>query len=323
MPRKIEISHRTIIFTFFLMGALWFLWQIRDIVVILFVSLLVMVIINPIVRRLSKYKVPKGLSVLILYFLFIGALIVSLIGIIPALIDQTSNLTSQFPSYIQNLHLSSAISDSIQTQVLAKVGDLSGSLLGVGLGIVTNIITFLTILTFAFYLLMAREKLEQKLSDLVGEKRAGDIADFIDELEVKLGGWARGQIILMITVGVLYYIGLRVLGIPYALPIAILAGFLEIVPFIGPILGAIPALLIAFGITPFMGVATLALMFLVQQVENYVLVPKIMQRSVGVEPIVTLIALAIGLQIAGITGVLISVPVVITLQILFKRHFLI
>ena len=94
-------------------------------------------------------------------------------------------------------------------------------------------------------------------------------------------------------------------------------------PYVGPILGAIPAVFIGFGISSVMGFATIALMFLVQQIENYILVPKIMERSVGVAPIITLIALAIGLKIAGITGVLISIPVVITLQVLIKKHFLV
>ena len=323
MPKKVEISHKTIIFILVTLGALWFIWEIRDVVLILFVSLLVMVILNPIVRKLSKFKIPKALAVLIVYFVFFGVIIVSLVGIIPALIEQTTNFALRLPIYIENLHLSNAISNQISMQVLSRVGDLSGSVLGFGLGVLSNIVTILTVLTFAFYLLMAREKIDDQLAFLVGEKKADQIADFIDELEIKLGGWARGQILLMVSVGILDYLGLRALGIPYAISIAILAGFLELVPYVGPIMGAIPALFIGFGISPIMGFATLALMFLIQQLENYVLVPKIMERSVGVAPIITLIALAIGLKIAGIPGVLISVPLLITLQVLIKKHFLV
>ncbi len=223
MPRKVEISHRTILFTLFTLGAIWFIWEIRDIVLIIFVSLLVMVILSPIAKRLSKYKIPKALAVLIVYFVFFGAIIVSIIGIVPALIEQTTNFASGFPGYIQNLHVSSAISDQISMQVLSRVGDLPASILGFGLGVIGNIVTILTILTFAFYLLMAREKIDDQLALYVGEKKAERIADFIDELEVKLGGWARGQILLMLSVGIMAYAGLRVLGIPYAIPLAILS----------------------------------------------------------------------------------------------------
>jgi predicted PurR-regulated permease PerM len=323
MPRKIEISHRTIIFTFFLMGAIWFIWEIRDIVLILFVSLLIMVILHPIARRLSKFRIPKALSVLIVYFIFFGSVIVSLVGIIPPLVEQTTNFVSGFPTYIANLHIPSAISNQVSGQILSRVGDLPESILGFGFGVVANIVTILTVLTFAFYLLMARDKLDKQLSYLVGDKKSHEIGEFIDELEVKLGGWARGQILLMVSVGVLNYLGLLILGIPYALPIAILAGFLELVPYVGPILGAIPALFIGFGISPALGLGTALLAFLVQQLENYILVPKIMERSVGVTPIITLLSLAIGFKVAGIAGVLISVPVVITLQVLVKRKFLV
>jgi predicted PurR-regulated permease PerM len=101
-----------------------------------------------------------------------------------------------------------------------------------------------------------------------------------------------------------------------------LAGLLEIVPYIGPIIAAIPAVIIGFGISPVIGLATAALALLIQQLENYVLVPKVMEKSVGVSPIVTLLSLAVGFKVAGIVGALISVPVVITLQVLSKEYIL-
>jgi len=124
----------------------------------------------------------------------------------------------------------------------------------------------------------------------------------------------------MFLVGVFTYIGLLLLGIEFALPLAILAGLLEIVPYVGPILAAVPAAIVGFGISPLMGAATIALAFLIQQLENYFLVPKIMQKSVGVSPLITLLALSIGFRLAGILGVVISVPVVITLQVLGKYY---
>src|SRR5579859_2948177 len=105
MPRKIEISYRTIIFTFLFAGLVFFIYEIRDIVLILFVALLIMVILNPLVKKLSKFKIPKSLSILIVYIVFLGIIIVSFAGIVPALIDQTSNFTAGLPTYIENLHI--------------------------------------------------------------------------------------------------------------------------------------------------------------------------------------------------------------------------
>ncbi len=310
-------------FTLFVIGAIWFVYQIRDIVFVFFISLLIMVVLNPIVKKLSRLKVPRAISVLVVYLLFFALIIVSLAGILPPLVEQTGNFASHFPTYIKNINIPSAINDQISSQVLLRVGDLPSVVVGFGVGLISNFLTLLTVLTFAFYLLMARNKLEHTLTEFLGEKKANMVEGFLDELEIKISGWVRGEFILMFTVGVFNYIGLTLLNIPFALPIAIFAGLLEIVPYVGPIFGAVPGLLIGFGISPVMGLATAALAFLVQQVENYVLAPKIMEKSVGVSPVVTLLSLAIGFKIAGIVGVLISIPIVIMLQVLAKRHFLI
>ncbi len=323
MPRKIEISHRTIIFTFFVIGAIWVLYLIRDILLSLFVALLIMFILNPLVRRLSKYRIPRGASVLVVYLTFFVVVGVSLASIIPPLVEQTSNFASGLPTYIENLRITSPIADQVSRQVLAQLGNVPGQIVGFAFGVVSNFLTILTILIFAFYFLLARNKLEnEQINVFLGEKWSKEFAGIMDDLEVRLGRWGRGQITLMFTVGFFNYVGLTLLGIPFALPLAILAGLLEFVPYVGPILAAIPAVIIGFGISPVMGLAASALAFLIQQMENYILVPKIMEKSAGVSPVITLIALSVGFRLAGITGVLISVPVVITLEVLAKRHFL-
>ena len=261
MPRKIEVSHKTIIFTFLLIGAILFVYEIRDVVLILFVALLITVILNPLVRKISKFRIPRVISILIVYLVFLSLIVVSLAGIVPALIEQTTNFAAQLPAYVANLHIPSAISSQISTQILSRVGDISSNVLGFGVWFVSNIVTFLTVLTFSFYLLMARNNLDKQLLYFLGEKKAKQVNDFVDELELKLGGWSRGQFVLMLTVGVFSYLGLIILKIPYAIPLAIFAGLLEIVPYIGPILGAIPAVAIGFGISPVLGFATIALAF--------------------------------------------------------------
>jgi predicted PurR-regulated permease PerM len=154
----------------------------------------------------------------------------------------------------------------------------------------------------------------------MGEDKKKQISEIIDKLEEKLGGWARGELILMTIIGTLTYTGLSLLGIPFALPLAILAGIFEIIPIIGPTVSAIPSVIIGFSISPIVGVAAASLAFLIQQVENYVFVPKIMQKSVGVNPIVTLLSLAIGFRLSGVLGGLIAVPVVISIQVFLKEY---
>jgi predicted PurR-regulated permease PerM len=125
----------------------------------------------------------------------------------------------------------------------------------------------------------------------------------------------RGELTLMTIIGVLTYIGLSLLGIPYALPLAILAGFLEIIPGIGPILSAIPGILLGLTISPVMAIAAAALYFLIQQIENTVIVPKVMQKATGINPLVTMISLAVGFKMAGVLGAILAVPIVIVLHV--------
>lgn len=322
MPRKIEISHKTIIFAVFFLISLWFLYFIRDIILELFVALLLMTILEPLVNLLTKIKLPRSLAVLLSYILFFGIFGVAISLIVPPLISQTTSFVGVLPSYLSNLGLAEALSTNVLSDILARLGNLPGEVIKFTFSLFGNLISVITVLVFSFYMLLARGKLDDILGSFFGDARKRSLVALIGDLEKRLGGWSRGELVLMITVGVLTYIGLTVLKIPFALPLAILAGVLEIIPFLGPILAAVPSLIIGFGISPAMGLGTVILAIVIQQLENYLLVPKIMEKSVGVSPIVTLIALAIGARLAGVTGMIISVPTVIALQVFLKQSFL-
>ena len=320
MPRKIEISHRTIIFTVLFLLSLGFLYVIRDLILELFVALLIMTIFNPLVTKLSKLKIPRGISVFIVYLLLFGLLGVVIAVIIPPLIEQTTSFTANLPQYLNSLGINEIMSEQIISQLFSQIGSLPTQALRFGVSVFSNILGLVSVLIFAFYLLLAREKLDDQLGFLFGEGKRKEIAQVLNILEAKLGGWARGQMALMLLVGLLTYIGLTILGIPFALPLAILAGLLEIIPYIGPIFAAIQSVVIGLSISPLMGLATIALAFLANQVENYLFVPKVMEKSVGVSPIVTLLALAIGFRLAGVIGIIISIPLVLTIQTLSKIY---
>lgn len=320
MLKKVEISHRTVIFTVLFLISLWFLYLIRDIILQLFIALLIMAILNPLVTKLSKWKIPRGISVFLAYLLFFGVLGAIIAGIIPPLVSQTTSFGNNLPKYLGNLGINRVISEQIVGQLISQLGNIPGQVVKVGVSVFTNILDVFAVLIFAFYLLLVREKLDDHLGFFFGEEKKHKVGKFIDLLETRLGGWARGELMLMALVGASTYVGLALLGIPFALPLALLAGLFEIIPYLGPIIAAVPAVLIGLSISPLMGLAAAALAFLIQQLENYLFVPKVMEKSVGVSPIITLIALAIGLRLAGIIGVVISVPVVITLQVLGKEY---
>ncbi len=321
MPRKIEISHKTVIFTVVFLLLLGFIYLIRDVILSFFVALLIMAILNPTVSKLSKYKIPRPVSILVVYLVGLGLLGVTLAVVVPPLIEQTTSFVNSLPVLVDRLGIPAVISEQIVSELISQIGTLPGQVAKVVLSIFSNVIGVVMVLIFAFYLLLARDKLDEHLGSLFDNKRRKKIGKLIDLLEKRLGGWARAQLVLMFVVGFSIYLGLRLLAIPFALPLSILAGLLEIVPYIGPVIAAIPAVFIGFGISPVIGLATAALTFLVQQFENYIFVPKIMESSAGVSPVVTLLALAIGFRLAGMVGVLISIPVFITLQVIAREYF--
>lgn len=321
MPRKIEISHRTIIFaTIFLIG-LWLLYFLRQIILQIFVALLIMTIVNPLVRKLQKFKVPRALSVAVIYIaiLAVVGLIVSLV--LPPLLEETKNFLGSIPYYVGNIQTPFFNGRDIIAQLAQDLGAIPSQAVKVGVSFFSNLISVFAVFIFAFYLLMEREKLDDQLAALVGDVNARRAVRVIDKLELRLGGWVRGELILMSLVGTLSYIGFLLLGIHFALPLAILAGILELVPTLGPILAAVPAIIVGFGVNSFAGFGAAALAFFIQQLENYVFVPKVMQKSVGVSPIITLFALVVGFKLAGVAGAILAVPTVITLEVILQEYF--
>ncbi|KKQ52248.1 hypothetical protein A2865_02250 [Candidatus Woesebacteria bacterium RIFCSPHIGHO2_01_FULL_39_17] len=322
MPRKIEISHKTIIFTVLFLAFLWLLYYIRDIILQLYLALLITAILNPFVVKFSRYKIPRTVSIIVAYVILLSGIGFSVAAIVPPLVEQTSSFINNLPRFLENVGFSVVISDRIIQQLITQLGSLPAQIAKLTLSLFSNVLGVVAVLVFAFYLLSEREKLEEQLANFIGESKKDRFVKVMNTLEVRLGSWAIGQITLMFVVGLTTYIGLRLLGLPFALPLAILAGILEIVPYIGPILAAVPAVLIGFGISPILGFATAALAFLVQQMENYIFVPQIMRKSTGVNPVITLLALALGFRLAGFIGILIAVPVYLTIQVFAKEYLL-
>lgn len=317
--RTIEISHRTIIFTLAFLLGLWILWNIKTVLLVLFVTFLIATALKPPVERLAKIKVPRAVSILLIYVVFFGGIISVFASVIPPLVDQTSGLVERLPGYLTQLGIHGINQEMISGQ-LADIGRFPVDLLRFITNVFSNIVAVLAVLVLAFYLLLERSSIEKKFVILFGDD-APRARNFLAKLEARLGRWVRGELILMTIIAVVTYIGLRLLGIQFALPLALLAGLLEIVPNVGPLVAAIPAILVGFTVSPILGVSTAALYFLIQQVENSVIVPKVMQASVGLSPLVTLVALGVGAELGGIMGAILAVPILLVIQVILEEFF--
>lgn len=323
MPKKIEISHRTIIFTVLFLLGLWLLYRIVDVLIAVFLAILLMAVINPAVTRLTKYKIPRTLSVVLVYLLIFIIVGVAIGILLPPSIEQTTNFAKTLPDYLQRIGASNVITEEINRQIARTLSSIPSFVVKTSVSVFSNIWALFSVLILAFYMLIAREKLDDQISSFFGPEKKRSVTELINDIETGLGGWMRAQITLMLLVGFMEYIGLILLGIPFALPLAIFAGIMEIVPIIGPVISAVPVVIIAFGMSPLMGLIALLFVILVQMVENYFFVPKVFERSVGVSPIVTLILIAVGSKLAGVMGVFLSIPIFLLIQLLYKKYFLI
>lgn len=312
MPQKIDISHKTVIFVAIFIMGLWITYLIRDLLIILFVAIILMSALTPLVNLFVKLKIPKSLSIAITYIIIIAAVVTILAGILPPLIEESSKLLINFPVLLSRLFDITNIDKSIFQSELTSISKNAFSLT---LAALDNILTIIFLLVVTFYLLLERENLEKRISAFfVGhEERAKELMIRIEE---KLGSWLRGQLALSLIIGTLSYIGLTILNIPYALPLALLSGVLEVVPVIGPIISSIPAIVLAFTVSPVLALGVAAMYFVIQQLENNLIVPQVMQRAVGLNPLVVILTIAVGSRLLGLAGALLAVPIAVVLQIL-------
>lgn len=317
MPSKIEISYKTIIFTVFFLILLWFLVQIIDTIFLVFVAFIIMTAFKPWVDLLERIFLPRVLAIIIVYIGMFTLLGYTTSVLFPPLVSESIHLAEILPGYIREVLPFIQIDPQIISQQLAPIGE---NVLKVTFGIFGNMIAVFSIFVISFYLLVQRKQLEPLLSEFVGEKGAITLINTLRKVEGRLGSWVRGQVTLMVFIGITIFIGLTLLRVPFALPLSILAGILEIVPVIGPIFSAIPAVLVALTITPFLTVITALLYFTVQQVEAHLVIPFVMRKAVGIPPLITIISLMVGGKLGGITGAILAVPIVVTLETVFSEY---
>lgn len=318
---RIDISYRTIVFTVFFILGLWVLYLLRNVLLVWFIAFILMTALNPFVSYLEKLKIPRFLGILAAFLLSIGAISLIFAGIIPTLFEQLTYLGKNLSVQIPNspfLHFDL----NFLTSQLELISKNALNLLKIALGAASNILAVFSLVVFTFYLLMERRNLPTYLRSLFGrgDGEARSI-ELIDNIENKLGGWVRGELALMFIVGLLSYLGLLLLHIPYSLPLALLAGLMELIPNIGPTISAIPAIIVGWTISPALAGAALVLYVVVQQLENNLIVPMVMRGAVGIKPLITLMALMVGVTLGGVAGAVLAVPLYITIETIIKHIF--
>jgi predicted PurR-regulated permease PerM len=322
-----EISIWSVLRIIALFIGLWLLYLIRDVLIILLVVMIISVALEPYVLRLEKDKIPRGVSVIVLYLTLLIVLGLAIYFIVPPVATQIKELTINLPYYTQrateiNLGNTGAISTLLDS-LSQRLSDLAGGVLSTVIAVFGGIVYAITIFALTFYALVDGARLRRSLASLIPVEQKERLYTTINKVSEKLGDWLRGQLILMLTIGVLDGGILGILGIKYALTLGLLAGLLEIIPVIGPIIAAVTAVLVAFisGTAIWKIAAIVVAYVLIQQLEGNILVPKIMSKVIGLSPIFVIIAILIGNRLLGLGGAMLAVPVAAGIQVFVLEYW--
>lgn len=337
MPRPerqvISITTGTIVRAVLVLVAVGVLWLIRDILLLVFTALLLAGVMYPVVRWAATYRIPKGLTVAAFYLVLFGLAALAFVLLIPALLDQFNLLMASSDAYTRwfadifnwlrdlsthyglNANLKSGLND-LPGQIQDAFGGVLNLLTGVFGGIAGSII----ILVLAAYMITQERAARNLFKNIVPNEYQEFAAQLVWQVIDRLGGWLRGQIFLGLVIGLLYFIGYSAIGMPYALLLAVLGGLLEFIPYFGPILSAVPAVLLAFTLSPGRAIAALIIIVVIQELEGHFIVPKVMQKAAGLNPIASIIALLIGAKLFGVIGALFAIPVATAMSVVISEY---
>lgn len=327
----LDISTGSILRVVLVLLSLWFLYFVRDIIAIIFVSVVVASALSPIVDRFCKKRCPRVVAVILIYLIILAIFSAIVYFVVPPFVVQIKQLAEMLPSYLQTFgNLIAALQNADKSpwlnasqETLNSVSNFLGGLIqnifSTTVGFFNGAAALAVMFILTLYLVLDEDGVKKFFVAMFPIKQKPRLISIANKIGVKLGGWLRGQIILGIIIGVIVYVGLLLLKIPYALTLGVLAGLLEIVPIIGPIISAIPAILIAFTISPTIALMVTIFYIIVQELENKFLVPKVMQHTVGLNPISIIIIILIGAKLMGILGMLLAIPVASVFYVILEE----
>jgi predicted PurR-regulated permease PerM len=330
--RVIYISTSTILKTVAIILGLVMLWLVGDILALVFVSLFLAVLIQPAADWGVEHKIPRSLTVLSVYLVVFGLMAVTVALMVPTLIEQAARLATLFGQKwgaIQDLATSvtrfandHALSSTLKPDISSFQEQVGSAVIGLFrtlTDVFGGLVAFVIVLVMAYYLVAQERKALTLIQDLVPQKHQKFAMKLVEAVQDKMGGWLRGQLLLCLLIGVLYYIGLLIIGVDSPLILAIFGGLTEFIPYLGPFLGGVPIVFVAFVASPVKGLLALGLLVLIQQAENHLIVPKIMQKAVGLNPLVSIFSMLAGAKLFGIMGALLAIPVATAVSVIVKE----
>ncbi|MDP2708598.1 MAG: AI-2E family transporter [bacterium] len=321
-PIKISITSAAIFKIIVILILFYLLYLLSDILILFFVSLVFSSALDPWIDKLKKRGIPRSVSVITSYLIFFAFLGGALYLITPIIVREVNGISQNFPQYfdsisakftsVKDFSLKYGLLDNASGSFDLFTGYLRNTASGVFFtlfSIFGGIFSFVLILVLTFYMVVEESAMKKLVWSLAPEKNQAYLIHLINRMQLKMGYWLRGQLILALSLAIMSYIGLEILGINYAVVLALLVGLLSFIPYMGAILGAVPAVFIALTQSTVLAILAVILFYIIHFIEGNFLQPKIMQKAVGLNPIISIMAILAGFKLAGIFGAVLSIPV--------------
>lgn len=322
-----------LIATVFTAAIAWTLYQVRDTLLLVYVAMLVAIGLSPLVDTIERHHVaarlrlPRWGAILAIYLLLAAALVSIGALVFPPLVTQARELWAAAPELlhraqlwlIQRGLLSREITVMEAVQQAPGGTDAVTTVLGAVWGIVGGVFGVVTILIVAFYMLVDSANIVRTFVLAFPKSERSRVSAACGDVSRKVSAWLAGQLFLAIIIGSTAAIGLGLMGVPYFYVLALIAGIGELIPIVGPLLSAIPAIAVAFSVSPALALGVLLFFIAQQQFENHLLVPRVMSRQVGVSPVIVIIALLTGGSLLGVIGAILAVPTAAILHVIYQK----
>lgn len=328
----ITITPGTIISTIIIGAAAYALWTLRDLALLVLTAVVIASAIEPGVGFFIKYRIPRVVAVLVMYIVVIGSVFGLTYFFLPPVLDDAQSFLSVAPEYLDTLNISTPFTNLTETAASTRgaesqslfdtlltfqsaFSDTSGGVVRIVSTFFGGIFALILVIVLSFYFAIQETGIDDFLRMVIPMKHEEYAVNLWLRAKKKIGQWMQGQLLLSLLVGVIVYLGLLILGVPYALFLAVIAAILDLIPMFGSFLAGIVGVVVAFsaGGVP-LALIVAGLYFIVNQFEAHLIYPLVVNKVVGIPPLLVILALIIGGSLAGFLGVLLSIPLAAALR---------
>ncbi len=319
--------------------AFWILFRFRLVFFSLFIAIVLATAIEPLIDRLARFKIPRAVSMILILLIVLALIVVGVLAVVPMISSEWATITTLFNHSYESLRTSLAASENLLLQRIAAylpvnsplatqpaapqaggaTSNLAQQAVSIGSSIMRDLVLGIYVLILTGLWILEGDVATHVILMALPSARRDPAREFLGDIEGKIGAYTRGLALLTVIMGVLAAIGYGIIGLPNILFLGVFAGLMEFIPLIGPLLGAIPAFLLAASIGSSKVVLVIIVYIIIQAIESHLVVPRVMDRTVGVNPVASLLAFIAFGSIFGFLGALLAVPLAAVIQLILNR----